>query len=73
MNWRGYVAPGGLPEDDQQELVDIVTEMVGTEHWQNAVQRNRWKEAFLTGDEFGSFLRNEQQRVTTILQDLGLA
>lgn len=73
VNWRGYVAPAGLTDTQQQELIDIVTEMVGTEHWQNVVERNQWKETFLTGDEFGNFIREEEQRVTTLLQDLGLA
>ena len=72
VNWRGYVAPPGLDAGEQQELIDIVTEMVATEQWQSAVDRNRWEESFLTGDEFGSFLRTEQQRVATILADLGL-
>ena len=72
VNWRGYVAPPGLDAGEQQELIDIVTEMVATEQWQSAIDRNRWEESFLTGDEFGSFLRTEQQRVATILADLGL-
>ncbi|MEZ7236250.1 tripartite tricarboxylate transporter substrate-binding protein [Rhodococcus sp. GXMU-t2271] len=73
VNWRGYVAPAGLDEDEQQELIEIVTEMTRTEHWQDAVARNRWEESFVTGDEFGRFLEEEQQRVATILEDLDLA
>ena len=73
VNWRGYVAPPGLDTAERQELIDIVTEMVATEQWHSAVERNRWEESFLTGDEFGAFLRTEQQRVATILRDLGLA
>ncbi|CAN3126658.1 Bug family tripartite tricarboxylate transporter substrate binding protein [Mycobacterium sp. smrl_JER01] len=72
VNWRGYVAPPGIDEAHQAELIDIVTEMVRTPQWESAVERNRWEESFLTGDEFGAFLVTEQERVTTILQDLGL-
>ncbi len=72
VNWRGFVAPAGLDADQQQELIDIVTEMTETEEWQGAIDRNRWKPAFLTGQEFGQFLEEEQQRVDVILQDLGL-
>ena len=72
VNWRGFVAPAGLDADQQQELIDIVTEMTETETWQNAIERNRWKSAFLTGQEFGQFIEEEQQRVDVILQDLGL-
>jgi putative tricarboxylic transport membrane protein len=73
VNWRGLVAPAGLDEAEQQELVDIASEMIETDEWQSAVQRNRWKESFLGGDAFGSFLEEEQKRVNVILRDLGLA
>lgn len=72
VNWRGIVAPPGISDEDRQTLVDIVTEMVETEQWATAVERNRWKESVLTGDEFGEFLEVEQTRITGILEELGL-
>ncbi|MDI6629704.1 MAG: tripartite tricarboxylate transporter substrate-binding protein [Rhodococcus sp. (in: high G+C Gram-positive bacteria)] len=72
VNWRGIVAPPGISNEDRQTLVDIVTEMVETEQWATAVERNRWKESVLTGDEFGEFLEVEQTRITGILEELGL-
>lgn len=72
VNWRGIVAPPGISDEDRQTLVDIVTEMVETEQWATAVERNRWKESVLTGDEFGEFLDVEQTRITGILEELGL-
>ncbi|AMY23771.1 tripartite tricarboxylate transporter substrate binding protein [Rhodococcus fascians] len=72
VNWRGIVAPPGISDEDRQTLVDIVTEMVETEQWATAVERNRWKESVVTGDEFGEFLEVEQARITGILEELGL-
>ena len=72
VNWRGIVAPPGISAEDRQTLVDIVTEMVETEQWATAVERNRWKESVVTGDEFGEFLEVEQARITGILEELGL-
>lgn len=72
VNWRGIIAPSGLTEDEQQVLIDIVTEMIETPEWQAAVERNRWDESFLTGSDFGDFLVTEQERITQILIDLGL-
>ncbi|MBY3985812.1 tripartite tricarboxylate transporter substrate binding protein [Rhodococcus fascians] len=72
VNWRGIVAPPGISDEDRQTLVDIVTEMVETEQWATAVERNRWKESVVTGDEFGEFLEVEQTRITGILEELGL-
>ncbi|MFT3661178.1 MAG: tripartite tricarboxylate transporter substrate-binding protein [Gordonia sp. (in: high G+C Gram-positive bacteria)] len=73
VNWRGFVAPPGLSEDQQGTLIEMVEEMVKTEGWQAAVTRNRWKENWLAGDRFHTFLVEEQKRITGILQDLGLA
>ncbi|WP_338889524.1 Bug family tripartite tricarboxylate transporter substrate binding protein [Rhodococcus sovatensis] len=72
VNWRGIVAPPGISDEDRQTLIDIVTEMVETEQWATAVERNRWKESVITGDEFGEFLDVEQARITGILEELGL-
>ncbi|MDI9894642.1 tripartite tricarboxylate transporter substrate-binding protein [Rhodococcus sp. IEGM 1381] len=72
VNWRGIVAPPGISDEDRQTLVDIVAEMVETEQWATAVERNRWKESVVTGDEFRDFLEIEQARITAILEELGL-
>ena len=72
VNWRGIVAPPGISDEDRQTLIEIVSEMVETEQWATAVERNRWKESVLTGDEFGEFLDVEQARITGLLEELGL-
>ncbi|OZF55668.1 tripartite tricarboxylate transporter substrate binding protein [Rhodococcus sp. 14-2470-1a] len=72
VNWRGIVAPPGISDEDRDTLIAIATEMHETEQWQGAVERNRWKESFSTGDEFAEFLDVEQARITDILRELGL-
>ncbi|WP_072805953.1 Bug family tripartite tricarboxylate transporter substrate binding protein [Rhodococcoides yunnanense] len=72
VNWRGIVAPPGISDEDRDTLIAIATEMQDTEQWATAVERNRWKVAFQTGDEFGEFLDVEQTRITDILRELGL-
>lgn len=72
VNWRGYVAPPGLTEEEQEILIELVTEMVETPEWQSAIERNKWNVSFLTGAEFGEFLSTEQERVAGVLEDLGL-
>lgn len=46
--------------------------MVITPEWQAAVERNRWKENFLTGDDFTAFIDEEQEPISTLLKELGL-
>ncbi|MBB5806483.1 putative tricarboxylic transport membrane protein [Saccharothrix ecbatanensis] len=72
-NWRGVVAPPGISDTDRARLVDLFTDLHGTSQWREALARNGWTDAFAPGDEFGAFLRAENDRVATVLKDLGLA
>jgi putative tricarboxylic transport membrane protein len=72
-NWRGIVAPPGLDERGRTELVTAFTTLRQTPEWQEALQRNRWDDAFLPADQFGAFLAAENDRVAGVLRDLGLA
>jgi putative tricarboxylic transport membrane protein len=72
-NWRGIVAPPGLDEAQTQTFIDAITEMHDSEGWQQALEDNGWTDAFLTGEEFGTFLDSENERVAGVLGELGLA
>jgi putative tricarboxylic transport membrane protein len=73
VNWRGLVAPQGITDAERAELEQIVREMVATESWSQAVQRNRWVRSEIYGEEFGQFLVREQERIDTLLKELGLS
>ncbi|MFD7655298.1 Bug family tripartite tricarboxylate transporter substrate binding protein [Actinosynnema sp. NPDC059797] len=72
-NWRGIVAPPGISDTDRARLVDLFTDLHGTAQWRDAVARNGWTDAFAPGEEFGAFLRAENERVASVLKELGLA
>jgi putative tricarboxylic transport membrane protein len=71
-NWRGMVAPPGLDAQGRQELVDTFNRLHDSPEWRDALTRNGWGDAFLTGDAFGAFLANESTRVADVLRELGL-
>jgi len=71
-NWRGIVAPPGISQNDQDRLVNLFTELQSTKEWQDALARNGWTAAFLPGQEFGDFLADENDRVASVLSELGL-
>ncbi|MFT3876403.1 MAG: tripartite tricarboxylate transporter substrate-binding protein [Propioniciclava sp.] len=73
VNWRGLVGAPGISEADRADLIAIVTEMVETPEWKAAVERNRWKENFLAGEEFTTFINEEQESISALLKELGLA
>jgi putative tricarboxylic transport membrane protein len=72
-NWRGIVAAPDITEEETQRLVDAVTEMHGSEAWQQILTDQGWTDSFVTGDEFTSFLTEESARVESVLSGLGLA
>lgn len=71
-NWRGVVAPGTIDDAQADELTQLVTDMHDTEDWDAVLEKNAWADAFVTGDEFDTFLDEEIARVQQVLRDIGL-
>ncbi|MEV4099077.1 tripartite tricarboxylate transporter substrate-binding protein [Nonomuraea sp. NPDC049649] len=71
-NWRGFVAPAGLSDEDVTALTDLVTKMHDSQTWKDAVAKNGWIDAFMTGQEFTDYLRSEETRVKGIIAEMGL-
>ena len=55
-----------------RELVALLQEMHDSPEWQEALEDNGWIDAFRTGDEFTAFLEEQDERVATTLEELGL-
>lgn len=72
-NWRGLVAPPGISDADREQLITALEEMHGTPGWEQALKQNGWTDAFMTGDDFGTFLEEQDKRVADVLAQLGLA
>jgi len=72
-NWRGIVAPPGLSDEESAGWIDVVTTMHDSQEWKDALEKNGWTDAFMTGEDFGEFLTTENDRVAGVLQELGLA
>ncbi|MGV9527811.1 Bug family tripartite tricarboxylate transporter substrate binding protein [Streptomyces cellulosae] len=71
-NWRGVVAPPGLTDAERGKLVRLLEALHDSKEWQESMKRNGWDDAFLTGDEFSAFLAAEDERVVSVLKELGL-
>lgn len=72
-NWRGLVAPPGVSDADREAWIAALEEMHDSAGWQQALEDNGWTDAFVTGDEFGSYIEEQDQRVVDTLTQLGLA
>jgi putative tricarboxylic transport membrane protein len=72
-NWRGVVAPPGISEEDKQVWINAYTKMHDSKAWKDEMAERGWTDAFQTGDEFGTFLKEQDTEVAQILTQLGLA
>jgi putative tricarboxylic transport membrane protein len=71
-NWRGVLAPPGISASQREYLTELFTRMHDTKQWSEALARNGWSDNFATGDEFEQFLREQDERVASTLEELGL-
>ncbi len=72
INWRGVLAPPGIPPERARQYVTYFERMHATDDWQKVLKKNGWTDDFKTGDEFGAFLKNQDKRVSTTLKELKL-
>lgn len=72
-NWRGILAPPGISDVRRAELIALLTRMHATPEWKDVLKTRDWTDAWLTGDPFAQFLREQDRRVETTLKGLGLA
>ncbi|MCW3815894.1 tripartite tricarboxylate transporter substrate binding protein [Micromonospora sp. DR5-3] len=71
-NWRSIMAPNGLTAEQKKAYVDAVTAMHASDGWKTTLKERAWEDTFLAGDEFGTWLGQEQTRVSGVLTELGL-
>ncbi|MER6914687.1 tripartite tricarboxylate transporter substrate binding protein [Streptomyces sp. NPDC000594] len=71
-NWRGIVAPPGLSDEEREKLIALVAKLHDSKEWKESLKTHGWTDAFMTGDRFGDFLDAQDERVDTVLKELGL-
>ena len=71
-NWRGVVAPPGITAEQRAGLEDIIVRMTRSDSWKETLEREGWKSVVRVGDEFDEFLNAEIERVTAVVDDLGI-
>lgn len=69
-NWRALFAPPGVSAEDRAELETLIGEAVETPEWKDAVKRNYWKSVPLQGADLEQFIRDEQQRIGKLTEEI---
>ncbi|GAS90125.1 tripartite tricarboxylate transporter substrate binding protein [Mycolicibacterium brisbanense] len=71
-NWRGVLAPPGISDDAKKAMVKALEDLHATQQWKEALVKNGWTDAFVTGEQFEQFLKDQDERVSSTLTELGL-
>ena len=71
-NWRGVSGAPGMSDAARQEWISRFDKLHETAEWKTALEEHGWADAYMSGDEFGSFIKQESERMTGVLKDVGL-
>jgi putative tricarboxylic transport membrane protein len=71
-NWRGIVAPPGISDADKQTWINVLSKMHDSAEWKAELTKHGWTDAFVTGDDFKTYLTEQDKAVADILDQLGL-
>jgi len=58
-NWRGVYGAAGISDAQKKALVDMVVKATKTKAWAEALEKNNWTPAFLSGAPFEEFVDRE--------------
>ncbi len=71
VNWRGFFAAPGLPDDKLAMYQDVIAKMYDTPEWEAVRARNGWVNIHNSGDDFQSFLEGQEQVIGDLMKKLG--
>jgi putative tricarboxylic transport membrane protein len=71
-NWRGVYAAPGISAKERKAIVEAVIAATRQKSWNDALARNDWFAATLTGDEFSNFVDAEHRRIEESMRAVGL-
>ena len=71
VNWRGFFAAPGLPDDKLAVYQDAITKMYETPEWEEVRARNGWVNIHNSGDDFKAFLEGQEKVIGDLMKKLG--
>ncbi|MEL6241875.1 MAG: tripartite tricarboxylate transporter substrate-binding protein [Pseudomonadota bacterium] len=71
VNWRGFFAAPGLPDDKLAVYQDAIAKMYDTPEWEEVRARNGWVNIHNSGDDFKTFLEGQEKVIGDLMKKLG--
>ena len=71
-NWRCLLAPPKTTDEQVTQVTAWLDKVHESQPWQEALKKNGWTDAYLTGAEFKTFLDGQKTEIRATLTKLGL-
>lgn len=71
VNWRGFFAAPGLPQDKLNAYQEVIDKMYDTPEWEEVRSRNGWENIHSPGAEFLTFLEQQEKEIGDLMRKLG--
>jgi len=71
VNWRGFFAAPGLPDDMRTAYIAALNKMYDTPEWEEVRARNGWVNIYNPGDAFTEFLGKQEDVISALMKKLG--
>jgi putative tricarboxylic transport membrane protein len=71
VNWRGFFAAPGLPDDKLAMYQDAIAQMYDTAEWEDVRARNGWVNIHNSGGDFQTFLEEQETVIGDLMKKLG--
>jgi len=71
VNWRGFFGAPGMPEDRVAAYQEALTAMYDTPEWEEVRARNGWVNILNSGDDFRTFLEEQETVIGDLMRTLG--
>lgn len=71
VNWRGFFAAPGLPEEKAEAYRKTLAAMYDTKEWEDVRSRNGWVNIHNSGADFRAFLEKQEKQIGDLMKKLG--
>jgi putative tricarboxylic transport membrane protein len=71
-NWRGVYGAGGITPEQRKALIEMIVKATKSKAWAEALEKNGWTPALLTGIEFENFVDNDFASLRAVMAKSGM-
>jgi putative tricarboxylic transport membrane protein len=71
-NWRGVYGAGGITPEQRKALTEMIVKATKSRSWTDALEKNGWTPALMTGTEFDNFVDSEFASLRAVMVKSGM-